>query len=167
MASGAPRCASAVCPLLGFSSLTDAFLTYTAAPAECVSCLTPLCSHTGAARAGVVNMTKTLAVEWADKGVRVNSVAPGVIFSQTAAANYDDPTILSAYAPVVPSKRLGTVEEVSAAVVYLLSPAAAYTTGHTLCVDGGSSLVGKPFPVAPHGHNPPFGDLPETCISKL
>merc|ERR1712210_240183 len=50
----------------------------------------PMMSHTGAARAGVENLSKSLAVEWASDGVRINSVAPGVIYSLTASANYED-----------------------------------------------------------------------------
>ena len=68
--------------------------------------------HTGAARAGVVNMTKTLAVEWAASGTRVNNVAPGVIYSKSAAANYPDPSFLTAAGKHSPAQRLGTPEEV-------------------------------------------------------
>ena len=76
--------------------------------------------HTGAARAGVINMTKTLAVEWASSGIRLNAVAPGVIYSETAANNYPDPAFLLAQAHEIPAKRLGTAEEVSAAVALIM-----------------------------------------------
>ena len=85
-------------------------------------------SHTGAARAAVDNLTKTLAIEWIDKGVRINCVAPGTVYSPTAAANYSM-DVFSEGLKVQPSGRLGTLEEVSAAVCFLLSPAASYITG--------------------------------------
>ena len=72
-------------------------------------------SHTGAARAGVENLTKSLAVEWAADGVRINSVAPGSsIYSPTASANYaTDFAPFELAKPGVPAKRLGTTFEVS------------------------------------------------------
>jgi NAD(P)-dependent dehydrogenase (short-subunit alcohol dehydrogenase family) len=96
--------------------------------------------HTGAARAGVVNMTQTLAVEWASHGIRVNCVAPGVILT-TGMHNYP-PGTMEAAARANPLKRLGRAEEVASAVAYLLSPAADFITGATLRVDGGGSLWG-------------------------
>ena len=73
----------------------------------------PMFSHTGAARAGVENLTRSLAVEWASSGVRVNSVAPGVIFSPTATANYGaDFAPFDLAKPGVPAKRLGSTQEV-------------------------------------------------------
>ena len=95
--------------------------------------------HTGAARAGVVNLTKTLAIEWVSSGTRINSVAPGTIYSPTAAANY--PMDVFGHAKKgQPTGRLGTLEEISSAVCFLLCPAASYITGETLKVDGGQSL---------------------------
>ncbi|CAD5121788.1 DgyrCDS10264 [Dimorphilus gyrociliatus] len=101
----------------------------------------PGMSHSGAARAGVDNLTKSLAVEWAPNGIRINSVAPGSsIFSDTAAANYGSSEIFDNQIPRIPAKRLGTVEEVSGVVCYLLSPAASFITGETVRIDGGQSL---------------------------
>lgn len=119
----------------------------------------PMMSHTGAARAGVDNLTKTLAVEWGRKGVRVNAVAPGLIHSSG----------LDSYAPEFKqyilnagknnqASRMGTEEEVAAAVVYLLSPAAVYITGETLKVDAGQSLYSPLFPPIEHDKLPPFKD---------
>lgn len=106
--------------------------------------------HTGAARAAVDNLTKTLALEWAHDGVRVNAVAPGIILSDSAAANYP-PGFLEASAASLPAQRLGTPEEVSSTVCFLLSPAARYVSGATLRVDGGSSLYRRPvFEIPPH-----------------
>jgi NAD(P)-dependent dehydrogenase (short-subunit alcohol dehydrogenase family) len=96
--------------------------------------------HTGAARAGVENMTKTLAVEWAQFDVRVNAVAPGIIQS-SGIAQYP-PELIAAGVARTPQKRIGTVEEVAHSIVYLASPAAAFVTGTTLQIDGGASLWG-------------------------
>ncbi len=101
----------------------------------------PGMAHTGAARAAVVNLTQTLAVEWASAGVRLNAVAPGFVLS-SGLHNY--PPAVAKMAKEVfmktPSARAATEAEVSAAVVFLASPAAAYITGATVRVDGGSSL---------------------------
>lgn len=118
----------------------------------------PGMAHTGAARAGVVNLTKSLAVEWAANGVRINSVAPGVIHGH-GLTQYD-PAFMESYIATVresiPAKRLGTESEIAAAVTFLLSPAAAYITGETIRVDGGSSLWRKPWPVHDHEASVPF-----------
>ena len=74
----------------------------------------PMMAHTGAARAGVENLTKSLAVEWASDGIRVNSVAPGVIYSPTASANYaTDFSVFDMARPGLSSKRLGSTMEAS------------------------------------------------------
>ena len=81
------------------------------------------------------NLTKSLAIEWAQDGIRVNAVAPGSsIYSPTAAANYGDPQLFQRTLPRIPARRLGRPEEIAAAVCYLLSPAAAYVTGETVKV---------------------------------
>jgi len=102
----------------------------------------PMMSHTGAARAGVENLTKSLAVEWAADGIRINSVAPGSsIYSPTASANYaQDFAPFELARPGVPAKRLGTTLEVASAVCFLLSPGASFISGATLRVDAGGSL---------------------------
>lgn len=105
----------------------------------------PLMGHSGAARAGVVNLTKTLGVEWAQSNVRVNAVAPGSsIVSPTAAANYGNSDIFAGAGENIPMKRTGTVEEVSSAVCFLLSPGAAFITGETIRIDGGQSFYITP-----------------------
>jgi citronellol/citronellal dehydrogenase len=100
----------------------------------------PGMAHTGAARAGVENMTRSLAIEWAQYDVRINAVAPGIIQS-SGIAQYP-PELVQASVNRTPQKRIGTVEEVAHAIVYLASPAAAFVTGTTLRIDGGASLWG-------------------------
>ena len=109
----------------------------------------PGMAHTGAARAGVENLTKTLALEWAKHHIRVNAVAPGVIRS-SGLSTYPESVraMLEREVPSqIPLGRLGEVEDVAWAVVYLLSPAGRYVTGETLCVDGGQAHWGTVFPV--------------------
>ncbi len=93
--------------------------------------------HSGAARAGMVSFTETAAVEWAESGVRVNAVAPGWIAS-SGFATYPDwmQPFLRKLHTAVPLQRLGTESEVSAAICFLLSPAAAFVSGSVLRVDG-------------------------------
>src|SRR5215813_2839368 len=101
----------------------------------------PGMAHSGAARAGVINLTQTLALEWAAYGVRVNAVAPGIINS-SGLKTYPSAVQaqLASIAQDVPAQRMGTEREVAAAVVFLLSPAAAFISGATLKVDGAGSL---------------------------
>lgn len=97
--------------------------------------------HTGAARAGVENITKTLAIEWSDYNIRINCIAPGTIESSglnTYPQQIQD--TLEAAKQVIPLKRFGTVEDVANAVCFLSSPLSAYTTGITLYVDGAQHL---------------------------
>jgi citronellol/citronellal dehydrogenase len=101
----------------------------------------PGMAHTGAARAGVENMTKSLAIEWAMYDVRVNAVAPGIIRS-SGTQQYGE-ELVSMSIQRTPQKRAGTVEEVAHSILYLASPAAAFITGTTLCIDGGASLWGE------------------------
>jgi citronellol/citronellal dehydrogenase len=102
--------------------------------------------HTGAARAGVENMTMTLAVEWSQFGILVNAVAPGIILS-SGTAQYP-PQILERGIAETPLKRAGTVDEVAASIVFLASPAAQYITGATLRIDGAQSLWGRTWELA-------------------
>lgn len=102
--------------------------------------------HTGAARAGVENMTMTLAVEWAQFGILINAVAPGIIVS-SGTAQYP-PQLLERGIRETPLKRAGTCEEVAAAIVFLASPAAQFITGTTLRLDGGQALWGHTWEIA-------------------
>ncbi|MCB9553177.1 MAG: SDR family oxidoreductase [Myxococcales bacterium] len=109
----------------------------------------PGMAHTGAARAGVVNLTKTLALEWAREGILVNAVAPGVIRTtglDTYPAAVRD-SIETEVPKHIPLKRLGEERDVVWAVVYLAGPGGDYITGETICVDGGQAHWGMVFPI--------------------
>jgi len=100
----------------------------------------PGMAHTGAARAGVENLTMSLAVEWSQFGILVNAVAPGVIVS--SGTKQYPPEIIDRSVKRTPLKRAGTVDEVAASIVFLASPAAQFITGTTLRIDGGQALWG-------------------------
>jgi len=96
-------------------------------------------AHAAAARAGVINLTKTLAVEWAPHGILVNGVAPGTI--RTSALDQYDRSTLDAAVAALPVKRMGEAIEVARAVAFLASPGGDYITGTTIFVDGGKHLA--------------------------
>ena len=100
----------------------------------------PGMAHAGAARAGVVNLTKTLAYEWGPHGVTVNAIAPGTIDTD-ALAQYDQAS-LDEGVRGLPVARIGTSFEVAELVAYLCSPAGSYITGVLLPLDGGEHLTG-------------------------
>jgi 3-oxoacyl-[acyl-carrier protein] reductase len=92
-----------------------------------------------AAKAGVIGMSKSLAAEVASRGITVNCVAPGFITTaMTEALNEDQKARLLGG---IPAGRMGSVEEIAAAVVYLASAEAAYVTGQTLHVNGGMAMI--------------------------
>jgi citronellol/citronellal dehydrogenase len=117
----------------------------------------PGMGHSGAARAGMANLTKTAAVEWAASGVRVNAVAPGWIAS-SGMDSYKGPVreMIPKLRKHVPLRRLGTESEVSAAICFLLSRGAAFITGVTLAIDGGAPLESPLFPIADHRRSVAF-----------
>jgi citronellol/citronellal dehydrogenase len=110
----------------------------------------PMMAHSGAARAGVENMTKSLAVEWGPYGIRMNCVAPGTVIGN-GMNNYPADVhqqVIGEYEAKNPLRRLGVEGEISAAVVFLLSPGASFVTGDCMRVDGGNILWS--------GHMPSF-----------
>lgn len=90
-------------------------------------------------KAGVVHLTKSLAVEWADKGIRVNSISPGYIMTEMTGMVRKDWQDL--WVSSIPFKRMGKPEELAGAVIYLLSDAATYTSGCDMLIDGCFTLV--------------------------
>ncbi|HWB63808.1 MAG TPA: SDR family oxidoreductase [Chitinophagales bacterium] len=117
----------------------------------------PILAHTGAARAGVENLTKSLATEWGRYGVRINSVSPGTIKS-SGLETYDDTyrDFIYSFGKNNQAYRLGTEAEVSSAVLFLLSPGASYISGVTLSVDAGESLYSPIMPPVENDRNPPY-----------
>jgi len=121
----------------------------------------PGMGHSGAARAGMLNFTETAAVEWAYAGVRVNALAPGVIASSGLATYPEEmrPRIANIWRQV-PLKRLGTESEVSAAIVFLLSDAAAFISGSCLRVDGAHPNARPNWPLPDHDRSKPYYGFP-------
>jgi NAD(P)-dependent dehydrogenase (short-subunit alcohol dehydrogenase family) len=106
--------------------------------------------HSAAAKAGVMSMTQTLAVEWAPYGIRVNAVAPGPIDSPGAAKQlWNTPEAVERITGMVPLGRWGTPAEVADAVTFLTSPQSGFITGEVLTVDGGARLNGGTFGFIP------------------
>ncbi len=99
------------------------------------------------AKGGLEAMTRGLAVELADRGIRVNAVAPGAIATPMNQGVQEDPAALAAAAARIPAGRFGTPEEVAGAVLYLAD--APFVTGQVLTVDGGQTILGG-RPVQPH-----------------
>ncbi len=130
----------------------------------------PEFAHSGAARGGMLTLTETAACEWSAAGVRVNAVAPGGI----ASSGFDTYTPemrkrLFDFTNKVPLQRFGTEAEVSAAIVFLLGPAAAYITGSCIRVDGGTPNARTTWNLQEHSNSRPFegfhrATLPEVLV---
>uniref|UniRef100_A0A7S4ABX3 Peroxisomal trans-2-enoyl-CoA reductase n=1 Tax=Pseudo-nitzschia australis TaxID=44445 RepID=A0A7S4ABX3_9STRA len=103
--------------------------------------------HSAAARAGIENMTVSLCTEWIESNVRINCVRPGIIFTESGFDNYGPAGeyFVGKIVKSLPARRLGSAQEVSSAVTWLLSEGASYVTGSTICVDGGGSYVALPL----------------------
>ncbi len=101
----------------------------------------PGIAHSSAARAGVINLSRTAAVEWAEHNIRVNCVAPGLI--ATGGLETYSSEAREHFADANPQRRAGDPFEVAQAIAFLGSSAASYITGATLTIDGGGSLSGE------------------------
>jgi NAD(P)-dependent dehydrogenase (short-subunit alcohol dehydrogenase family) len=101
----------------------------------------PGVAHTVAARAGVVGLTRTVAVEWAPLGIRVNCLAPGL--TATEGLSVYPPEAVKEFPRANPMKRPGTPMEIAEACIYLSAPSGGFITGEVLTVDGGGKLWGE------------------------
>jgi len=91
----------------------------------------------GISKGGMIQMTRMLAIEWAEFGIRVNTVAPSTVLTESRREMLNDPAVRERMLNRIPSKRFPEPGEIAAAVLYLASPEAISVTGHTLVVDGG------------------------------
>jgi 3-oxoacyl-[acyl-carrier protein] reductase len=95
----------------------------------------------GAAKAGIVQLTRTLAAGWAQDRIRVNAVAPGSVPTAMTSQYADDPAIRDMVNAKTPMARWGEPGEIASVILFLSSSAASFVTGHTLVVDGGYSII--------------------------
>ncbi len=119
--------------------------------------------HTGAARAGVENMTKTLAIEWAEHNVQTNAIAPGII--RTSGTDQYPPELVEMSRARTPMKRIGTAEEVAELIAYLASDAAWFVTGETWYIDGGAHLWGDNW-IIPDDPRAPVPEIVRTLPDR-
>jgi 3-oxoacyl-[acyl-carrier protein] reductase len=134
------RMASAAKPLLAKSALEGGASIVNLASMSSFFAV-PIVPGYGAAKAGVVQMTKNLAVAWAKHRIRVNAVAPGLILSNMTRVMKGIEALEKPQLDRTPLGRWGTPEDVAPAVLFLASAAAGFVTGHTLCVDGGYAVA--------------------------
>lgn len=110
----------------------------------------PQQAHSCAARAGVIHLSKTVAVEWAPLEIRVNCLAPGTIASE--GLNHYPPEMLQSLGKSNPMRRMGDVWDIAEGIVYLAAPSAKFITGELLLVNGGSHLWGNTWPIGMPDH---------------
>jgi 2-deoxy-D-gluconate 3-dehydrogenase len=101
----------------------------------------PAMAHYGTAKAAVLALTRTLAVEWASAGVRVNALVPGWVATDLTAFARSEPGVEKALISRVPMQRWASVEEIAAPAVFLASDASSFVTGQSLVVDGGLAVT--------------------------
>jgi NAD(P)-dependent dehydrogenase (short-subunit alcohol dehydrogenase family) len=102
--------------------------------------------HSASAKAGVLAMTQTLAVEWARHKIRLNAIAPGPVDTPGASERlFPDPNVMEGIRKTIPLRRFATLEEIANAASYLLSDFASYVTGEAFVIDGGQWLSGADY----------------------
>jgi NAD(P)-dependent dehydrogenase (short-subunit alcohol dehydrogenase family) len=102
--------------------------------------------HSASAKAGVLAMTQTLAVEWARHKIRVNAIAPGPVHTEGASKRlFPDPSVEEGIRRTIPLRRFASLEEIAQAATYLLSDYASYVTGEAFVIDGGQWLSGADY----------------------
>jgi citronellol/citronellal dehydrogenase len=130
----------------------------------------PNFSHSAAARGGMLTLSECAATEWAESGVRVNTVAPGSIAS-SGLDTYDEKDrafIQNEVTPGIPLQRFGTEAEVSSAITYLLSPASSFVTGSCIRVDGGAPNARRGWwNLQPTRHNLPFTGFHRSTLPEI
>lgn len=102
----------------------------------------PWSAHYGAAKAGVISLTKSLAALWAEYNISVNCIAPGLIDTEAVrpALDLQTPEKMQEQIKAIPLRRLGRPEDIAYTAVFLASPASSFITGQTIVVDGGSEV---------------------------
>jgi citronellol/citronellal dehydrogenase len=110
----------------------------------------PGIAHTCAARAGVIYLSKSVAVEWAPLNIRVNCVAPGCV--ETEAFALYPPEGSATFYESNPQRRAGDVQDIAEACIYLAASSGKFITGEVLTVDGGQQLWGDPWPAGRPGY---------------
>lgn len=101
----------------------------------------PLSAPYAATKGGLVQLTRTCAVEWAPHRIRVNAIAPGYVTTDMTSRSLADGGLAAAILDKIPLGRVAEPHEIAAAALFLASPASSYVTGHVLCVDGGWTAV--------------------------
>lgn len=97
----------------------------------------PTATPYGSSKSGILGMTRALATEWGVKGIRVNAIAPGYFRTGMTDVFYEDQAWVERMTQQMPLRRLGTLDDLVGAAIYLAAPASRYVTGHCLAVDGG------------------------------
>lgn len=94
-----------------------------------------------ASKAGLIHLTRVLGAAWAEDGIRVNGIAPGLVNTKMISVTSENPARLAARLAGIPLKRLGQVNEIASIALFLASPMAGYIVGHTIVADGGRTLT--------------------------